>query len=284
MSTDMERAFYASDPAWDSRFVTAVRTTGIFCRPSCRVRKPLLKNVEYLPDASAARAAGYRACLRCQPENGTAVTMRAIPTPIGPMLAGATADAIVLCDFADRRMIDAQVASVRRRIGPTREGNAPLLDQLESQLGEYFAGTRRDFDLPIDMPGSAFQERVWDELRRIPYGATISYRDWRARRRRRRIPRRRAPRTGLPRGGRRPVHRVIATEAAGGTAADCPPAAVARPRGSIRVVGEVDRKHLVGPFVPRTPGGLFDCQRSGAASSCQLPSSTSSSSSAGARR
>ena len=74
-------------------------------------------------------------------------------------------------------MIDAQVASVRRRIGPTREGNAPLLDRLESQLGEYFAGTRRDFDLPLDMPGSAFQERVWAELRRIPYGETISYRE-----------------------------------------------------------------------------------------------------------
>jgi AraC family transcriptional regulator of adaptative response/methylated-DNA-[protein]-cysteine methyltransferase len=177
MSTDMERAFYASDRAWDGRFVAAVRTTGIFCRPSCRVRKPLPKNVEFLPDAAAARAAGYRACLRCQPENGTAVTLRTIPTPIGPMRAGATADAVVLCDFADRRMIDAQVASVRRRIGPTREGNSPLLDRLETQLGEYFAGTRQDFDLPIDMPGSAFQERVWDELRRIPYGETITYRE-----------------------------------------------------------------------------------------------------------
>ena len=173
----MERAFYASDPDWDGRFVAAVRTTGIFCRPSCRVRKPLPKNVEYLPDAAAARAAGYRACLRCQPESGTAVTLRTIPTPIGPMLAGATADAIVLCDFADRRMIDAQVASIRRRIGPTRKGNAPLLDRLESQLGEYFAGIRRDFDLPLDIPGSAFQERVWDELRHIPYGETVSYRE-----------------------------------------------------------------------------------------------------------
>ena len=48
---EMERAFYASDPAWDGRFVVAVRTTGIFCRPSCRVRKPLPKNVDYLPDA-----------------------------------------------------------------------------------------------------------------------------------------------------------------------------------------------------------------------------------------
>ena len=176
-TTEMERAFYASDPAWDGRFVAAVRTTGIFCRPSCRVRKPLPKNVEYLAEAPAARAAGYRACLRCQPENATAVTLRTIETPIGPMLAGATADAIVLCDFADRPMIAAQLAAVRRRIGPTVEGHAPLLDRLAEQLSEYLAGTRREFDLPIDLPGSGFQDRVWGELLRIPYGRTISYRE-----------------------------------------------------------------------------------------------------------
>lgn len=175
-TTDMERAFYASDPAGDGRFVAAVRTTGIFCRPSCRVRKPLPKNVEYLPDAAAARAAGYRACLRCQPESGTTVTTRTIKTPIGPMLTGATPDAIVLCDFADRVMIGAQVASVRRRVGPVVEGTAPLLDRLAEQLAEFFAGSRRSFHLPIDLPGSRFQARVWKELQRIPYGETISYR------------------------------------------------------------------------------------------------------------
>ena len=177
MTTDMERAFYASDPSWDGRFVAAVRTTGIYCRPSCRVRKPLPQNVEYLPDAAAARAAGYRACLRCHPDSARTVITRTIGTPVGPMLAGATADAIVLCDFAGRAMIGAQLASVRRRIGPTVDGDSPLLDRLESQLSEYFAGMRREFDLPIDIPGSAFQERVWAELRRIPYGGTISYRD-----------------------------------------------------------------------------------------------------------
>ena len=177
MTTDMERAFYASDPAWDGRFVAAVRTTGIFCRPSCRGRKPLPRNVEYLADASAARAAGYRACLRCQPEVSTSVTLRDVGTPIGRMTIGVTDSAVVLCDFSERPMMAAQLASVRRRIGPTAYGDAPLLDRVEAELREYFAGTRVDFDLPIDMPGSAFQERVWAELRRIPYGETISYRE-----------------------------------------------------------------------------------------------------------
>jgi AraC family transcriptional regulator of adaptative response/methylated-DNA-[protein]-cysteine methyltransferase len=177
MSTEMERAFYAADAAWDGRFVAAVRTTGVFCQPSCRARKPVPTNVEYLPDAAAARAAGYRACLRCQPENATSVTLRTIDTPVGPMLTGASHHAIVLCDFAERPMIEAQLASVRRRIGPTTEESSALLDALESQLGEYFAGERREFGLPLDIPGSPFQERVWAELRRIPYGRTISYRE-----------------------------------------------------------------------------------------------------------
>jgi len=176
MTTEMERAFYAADPSWDGRFVAAVRTTGIFCRPSCRVRKPLPKNVEYLPDAATARATGYRACLRCQPERGTGVTVRTVETPIGRMVAGATSEAIVLFDFAERPMIGAQLAAVRRRIGPTSEGSSLLLDRLEGQLRQYFDGRRREFHLPLDTPGSAFQERVWAELRGIPYGETISYR------------------------------------------------------------------------------------------------------------
>jgi O-6-methylguanine DNA methyltransferase len=177
MTSEMERAFFASDPAWDGGFVAAVRSTGIFCRPSCSVRKPLPRNVEYLPDVSAARAAGYRPCLRCQPDSSTPVTLREIETPIGRMTVGVTETNVVLCDFSDRPMMASQLASVRRRIGPTSYGDAPLLDCVESQLSEYFAGERDDFDLPLDMPGSAFQERVWAELRRIPYGETISYRE-----------------------------------------------------------------------------------------------------------
>ncbi len=177
MSTEMETAFYAADPAWDGRFVAAVRTTGIFCRPSCRVRKPLPKNVEYMADAATARAAGYRACLRCQPESSTPVSLRQIETPIGPMTIGATNRTVVLADFTERPLMPAQLAAVRRRIGPSAFDSSPLLDQVEAELAEYFAGARTTFDLPLEMPGSGFQETVWSELRQIPYGETISYRE-----------------------------------------------------------------------------------------------------------
>lgn len=170
-----ERAFLAADPAYDGRFVGAVRTTGIYCRPSCRARKPLPVNVTYLPDAAAARAAGYRPCLRCHPDDARPVTLREIDTPIGPMTLGATDDALVLADFSERRMMPVQLATTRRRIGPTRMGPSPLLDLAERQLREYLSGERVDFDLPIQLPGSPFQELVWGELLRIAFGETISY-------------------------------------------------------------------------------------------------------------
>lgn len=50
-----------------------------------------------------------------------------------------------------------------------------VLRAASDQLGEYFAGARREFDLPLDPQGTAFQVAAWAELRRIPYGGTISY-------------------------------------------------------------------------------------------------------------
>ena len=56
------------DPAFDGRFFVAVRTTMIYCRPVCRARMPLAKNITFFPSAAAAERAGYRPCLRCRPE------------------------------------------------------------------------------------------------------------------------------------------------------------------------------------------------------------------------
>ena len=55
------------------------------------------------------------------------------------------------------------------------QGTTPVLDEAISQLEEYFAGTRREFDLPLDPAGTEFQQSAWMVLRTIPYGTTISY-------------------------------------------------------------------------------------------------------------
>jgi AraC family transcriptional regulator, regulatory protein of adaptative response / DNA-3-methyladenine glycosylase II len=68
---DFERCYRAvqgRDKRFDGRFVTAVRTTGIYCRPSCPAQTPKQQNVTFFPHAAAAAAAGYRACKRCRPD------------------------------------------------------------------------------------------------------------------------------------------------------------------------------------------------------------------------
>jgi AraC family transcriptional regulator of adaptative response / DNA-3-methyladenine glycosylase II len=62
------RAVASRDDRFDGRFVTAVKTTGIYCRPSCAAQTPKRENVNFYPSATAAVAAGFRACKRCRPE------------------------------------------------------------------------------------------------------------------------------------------------------------------------------------------------------------------------
>lgn len=282
-TAEMERACAVRDADYDGVFVLAVRTTGIFCRPSCPARKPNPENVEYFATVGEALFAGYRPCKRCHPlqANGDlpewaarlirevegdpagvitegalrrrgleparvrrffqrrfgmtfhafrrahrlgraleairdgvdttnagldagyesasgfreafvrafgrapgaardvrSVTVAWVPSPVGPLVAGAVDEGVCLLEFTDRRALEAQLETLRRRLNmPLLPGRHPHLERLELELGEYFAGTRRDFEVPLTYPGTPFQRRVWDELRRIPYGETRSYGD-----------------------------------------------------------------------------------------------------------
>src|SRR5262245_23819905 len=62
------QAISSRDPRFDGQFYTAVRTTGIYCRPSCPAQTPKPENVTFFTTAAAAQAAGFRACKRCRPE------------------------------------------------------------------------------------------------------------------------------------------------------------------------------------------------------------------------
>jgi AraC family transcriptional regulator of adaptative response/methylated-DNA-[protein]-cysteine methyltransferase len=99
-----------------------------------------------------------------------------IETPIGPMLAAASATHLLLFEFPRRRMIDTQLDRVRRahdcELAP---GESPVFDVVRTQLDEYFRGERREFTVPLDVPGTPFQTRVWSALQRIPCGTTTTY-------------------------------------------------------------------------------------------------------------
>ncbi len=277
----MLEAFLSGDPAFDGIFVTAVRTTGIFCRPSCRARKPRAKNVTFYGSPRDALAAGYRPCRRCRPleptgrppdwlgpllreveedptrrwkdsdlrarglapervrrwfrrhhgmtfhaysrarrlgsalgsvrggaevtraayesgweslsgfqeafrrwfgESPTAAAGKAlihvdrISTPLGPMLVGATDEALCLLEFTDRRALERQVRRVAARLcaAYVPGGNA-LVTRVADEVEEYFEGRRRRFDVPLAPAGTPFQTEVWEALRAIPYGETRSY-------------------------------------------------------------------------------------------------------------
>jgi AraC family transcriptional regulator of adaptative response/methylated-DNA-[protein]-cysteine methyltransferase len=277
---EMERAFLASDASYDGIFITGVRTTGIFCRPSCTARKPKIENIEFFGTVREALFAGYRPCLRCKPLEGDAtpdwlapllqavdqepnrrfkdadlrtfgvdpararrffldrygmtfhaycrgrrlagaikqlrdgdalddvalgtgwdshsgfrdaftktfglppgradeaacVVTAAVETPFGPMIAGATDDGICLLEFSDRRMLEAQVTRLARLLKQALlPGEHRYLAQLREELTSYFAGTLEAFTVPLVYRGTPFEERVWRELVRIPYGETVSY-------------------------------------------------------------------------------------------------------------
>ncbi len=278
---EMERAFLGRDASYDGVFVTGVKTTGIFCRPSCTARKPRPENLEFFGSVKDALFAGYRPCRRCQPlaadgrppewvetllaaldaspegrlrapqlrvlgvtperarrffqkayglsfdaycrarRLGRALTqLRAgtdldsaafdagydslsgfrdafskyfgqppgrgrdgecawaawLPTPLGPMVAAATGAGVCLLEFTDRRRLETQLAILTRRLGlPLVPGENDPLRALRTELREYFEGRRRAFEVPLHVAGTPFQERVWGELRRIPYGETRSY-------------------------------------------------------------------------------------------------------------
>jgi len=97
-------------------------------------------------------------------------------SPLGPLVAGATSAGVCLLEFTDRRILEAQFTTVRKLFAaPVVPGTNEHLELLREELAAYFAGTLRQFSVPLIYPGSPFQHRVWDQLLSIPYGETRSY-------------------------------------------------------------------------------------------------------------
>ena len=131
-------------------------------------------------------------------------------TPIGTLRVVADDGGIERIDLPNAAAGEPDPAWRSQRRPP-----AGPLREAKRQLREYFAGARRGFDLPLSPAGTAFQRRVWDELRRIPYGETISYGELA-----RRIGRPTASRAVGAANGRNPLaivvpcHRVIGADGA----------------------------------------------------------------------
>lgn len=278
---DKYEAIIRKDPEYEGLFITAVKTTGIFCRPACTARKPKPENVEFYDSSEDAILNGYRPCKVCKPlehENETpdyiqkiidelnnqpflklkdydlvqrgiepsqirrwfkkhhGITFHAyqrmmrintafhkinegekitesafdtgyeslsgfndgfrsifgssptnvndkavinivrFTTPLGPMFACATKEGICLLEFTNRKMLETEFKDLANRLNAViLPGQNQFLDQVQTQIKEYFDGSRQKFEIPLHTPGTGFQQSVWKILNEIQYGETRSY-------------------------------------------------------------------------------------------------------------
>ncbi|SEH87695.1 bifunctional transcriptional activator/DNA repair enzyme AdaA [Paracoccus alkenifer] len=99
-----------------------------------------------------------------------------LDTPLGGMIAVADDRSLHLLEFTDRKALAAELQRLSKAAGGRIGlGRTSITDGAEAQLQRYFVGESGDFDVPLTLYGTPFLREVWEELRRIPPGATVSY-------------------------------------------------------------------------------------------------------------
>ncbi len=277
------KALLEKNSSFEGIFIVGVKTTGIFCRPTCTARKPKRENVDFFPGTKEALAHGFRPCKVCKPmtpkgdfpewmkplmkqikddptsrftdyeirkhnidpnrlrrwfkanhkmtfqaylrsirlgnafghltrggkvidaafdsgyeslsgfteafkkltgtnpsktTNKDVIHAYQITTQLGPMIACSVKDGICFLEFTDRRGFETQIKTLQKRFeAPIVTSSSPHIEKLKKQLDEYYTGKRTKFDIPLSVPGTDFQKKVWQMLEAIPYGETRSYRD-----------------------------------------------------------------------------------------------------------
>ncbi|ENZ83087.1 methylated-DNA--[protein]-cysteine S-methyltransferase [Caulobacter vibrioides] len=169
-------ALRAKDRAAEGAFYIGVRTTGVYCVASCGGR-PLRKNVDFHATREAARAAGLRACLRCQPDVDRETLRWAVTgTSLGLALVArseAGLRLVILGDDVEALRADLEARFKRARIVLDAEGLTAEL----TAVADLIDHPDRRLALPLDTRGTELQQAVWAALRQIPAGRTASYAD-----------------------------------------------------------------------------------------------------------
>jgi AraC family transcriptional regulator, regulatory protein of adaptative response / methylated-DNA-[protein]-cysteine methyltransferase len=177
-------AVVGRDAAADGQFFYSVRTTGVYCRPSCKARPALRKNVGFHASCAEAEQAGFRACKRCKPSaaagmiaSGDAAIRFAVgKCSLGSILVAASGKgicAILLGDDAAALLDDLHGRFPYAAITAGDED----VTRLVASVVRFVEAPTVGLDVPLDIKGTAFQRRVWQALREIPAGSTLSYAD-----------------------------------------------------------------------------------------------------------
>ena len=184
---DRWAAVIRRDPDADRAFYYAVRTTGVYCRPSCAARRARRENVSFHESCEAAECAGFRPCKRCRPNErtgadsnagapGGSVRFAVSRCSLGRVLVAATHKgvcAVLLGNDAKALERDLQ----RRFPGAKLLAADAQLKDWTARVAELIEAPELDLELPLDVRGTEFQRRVWQALRGIPPGVTVSYKE-----------------------------------------------------------------------------------------------------------
>lgn len=104
------------------------------------------------------------------------ITIKRYESPCGILILGSYGDKLCLCDWqmeSHRNHVDRRL---KRQLDAEFEvGTSAVIENAVKELDEFFAGKRREFDVPLLLVGTDFQKTVWNELLKIPYGKTVSY-------------------------------------------------------------------------------------------------------------
>ena len=104
------------------------------------------------------------------------ILFRNLNSPLGQMIAGVTDKGVCFLEWHDRGGIERIKQRVEKRYKmPLIEGNNRHLDKLEKELKDYFEEKLKNFEVKIDVIGTNFEKKVWEQLLQIPYGQTRSY-------------------------------------------------------------------------------------------------------------
>ncbi len=106
------------------------------------------------------------------------VNIRHYESPCGEIVLASVGGELCLCDWSGMPCAERNKRRLLRQLNAVfRENPSEVTERTERQLDEYFAGTRRVFDIPLHPVGTDFQRRVWDALLEIPYGEVRTYMD-----------------------------------------------------------------------------------------------------------
>lgn len=97
-------------------------------------------------------------------------------SPCGALLLGSSGDCLCLCDWIDGKAHPAVMKRIARLADAGfLNGTSPVIGEAEKELDQYFAGERKEFDIPLRLYGTEFQKQVWSALSDVVYGVTLSY-------------------------------------------------------------------------------------------------------------